>query len=200
MTQNPPKIDARASVDQRLVKAMSHPLRVQLMMRLNGRVASPRQLSDMLDASLGTVSYHVQVLLGLELIELVRTEPRRGATEHFYRGIQRPFLSEEAWAQVPEHARESVVGVILRDIFSDIRAAVASGDFGRRDDLHLSRTPLLLDQQGWEHIRDLLSDALDEILLEQARAAARMVENPGAETLAVESAIVLFPTAPTDGD
>jgi hypothetical protein len=47
-------------------------------------VASPSELPDALGEPLGNVSYHVRILRELDCIELVRTEPRRGALEHFY--------------------------------------------------------------------------------------------------------------------
>jgi hypothetical protein len=40
------------------------------------------------------VSYHVNELESLGWIELVRTEQRRGATEHFYRGISPNYLDD----------------------------------------------------------------------------------------------------------
>jgi DNA-binding transcriptional ArsR family regulator len=50
---------------------------------------SPSQLAVALGEPIGTVSYHVRELAEAGLLELVRTEPRRGALEHFYR-VSRP--------------------------------------------------------------------------------------------------------------
>ena len=58
---------------------MAHPLRVQILSVLEQRVASPRELSDELEAPLGNVSYHVRTLSSLGLIKLVKKTPRRGA-------------------------------------------------------------------------------------------------------------------------
>ena len=48
--------------DPRYVKAMSHPLRVRILALLDERVASPVELAGWLDATLGTVAYHVRTL------------------------------------------------------------------------------------------------------------------------------------------
>ena len=48
--------------DPRYVKALSHPLRVRILALLQERTASPRELAEWLDATLGTVSYHVRTL------------------------------------------------------------------------------------------------------------------------------------------
>jgi DNA-binding transcriptional ArsR family regulator len=84
--------DPEAAVDELLAifasyaKALSHPLRGQILTLLEAGRRSPNQIAAELGngASLGTVSYHVRYLHGLDLIRLVGTEPRRGAVEHFY--------------------------------------------------------------------------------------------------------------------
>jgi hypothetical protein len=45
---------------------------------------SPNLLATAMDEPLGNVSYHVKTLLEYDTLELVKTEPRRGAVEHFY--------------------------------------------------------------------------------------------------------------------
>jgi DNA-binding transcriptional ArsR family regulator len=68
--------------DPRFVKAMSHPLRVRILAMLDERQASPNQLAGWLDASLGTVAYHVRTLLACGLIALMIETRVRGAVEH----------------------------------------------------------------------------------------------------------------------
>lgn len=63
MTKTPP-----ALVDQRLVKALAHPLRVHILNILNERTASPNQLSKELGEDLSSVSYHVKVLKDIDCI------------------------------------------------------------------------------------------------------------------------------------
>src|SRR4051812_14868171 len=71
--------------DPRVIKALSHPLRVQILGLLDGEVRSPKELADELNEPLGNVSYHVRTLADLGLIELVKKVPRRGAIEHYYK-------------------------------------------------------------------------------------------------------------------
>jgi len=71
-----------------LSRAFVHPLRISILEVLamdGGRILSPNELHHELQAPLSKVSYHVEELAKADLLELVRTEPRRGATEHFYR-------------------------------------------------------------------------------------------------------------------
>ena len=52
----------RGGVDQRVVRAMGHPVRVQALVILNERVASPNEIAKELDQTVGHVSYHIKVV------------------------------------------------------------------------------------------------------------------------------------------
>src|SRR5215208_348994 len=107
-----------------LAKALSHPLRHRILERLSaGGEASPNQLAKRLDAPLSNVAYHVRVLLDLGCIELVGTRQRRGALEHSYRAIARPWLDAEPWAQLPASFRRQTLARTLRDIVADASGA-----------------------------------------------------------------------------
>ena len=88
-------------VDPRIAKALSHPMRARILMILNERVASPNEISEEIEERLPNVSYHVRALLDLGCIELVDTAQRRGAVEHYYRAIVRPFFSDRDWKRLP---------------------------------------------------------------------------------------------------
>jgi DNA-binding transcriptional ArsR family regulator len=83
--------------EARLPKALSHPLRAQALTILNERVASPSEIAETLGAGLEHVGYHLRVLRDLGCIELVDTVRRRGFTEHYYRAVERPYLTDREW-------------------------------------------------------------------------------------------------------
>jgi DNA-binding transcriptional ArsR family regulator len=151
------------AIDQRIMKALSHPLRVRMLMLLNQKVASPSELADELDEPLGNVSYHMRFLADLKMVKLVRTEPRRGAVEHYYEALEPPLISDDDWAQLPVALRRSLSDSTLADIARDLRGAGEAGGFDR-ENIHVSRVALTLDQQGWDELSGLLSQ-----LLERAR-------------------------------
>jgi DNA-binding transcriptional ArsR family regulator len=160
-------------LNSNIVKALSHPLRMRILSRLNSGVASPNEMAKEFDESLPLVSYHVRILRELDCIELVRTTPRRGAIEHHYRALTRAFLDEADWAQLPPSARTAVSNTVLTKVVEDVREAVAAGTFDERTERHLSFTPLLLDEQSFIELNDRLAALLDWAMEEQARAAAR---------------------------
>lgn len=73
------------SIDPRLAKALSSPLRADALALIGEGTNSPKLIAAKLDVDLRTVAYHVRVLRRLGCIELVETRPKRGATEHVYR-------------------------------------------------------------------------------------------------------------------
>jgi hypothetical protein len=171
-----PKTKKKEGVEQIVAKAFAHPLRVQILIILNERVASPNLLSQELEQSLNLVAYHVRVLEKYDCIELVDTKQRRGATEHFYRATRRQFLSDSEWARMPESLRPGLSGAMLKSVFDDIEEAMSSGTLDEIEDRHLSRTPMVVDQQGWDETAVLLRETLDQLLVIQANASERIAQ------------------------
>ena len=85
-----------------------------------------------LGAPLGVVSYHVRMLRDYDCVELVRTEPRRGALQHFYRATARPNLDDDQWRTLPSGLRGELTGETLTD---------SSTTWGRRRMPATCRTP-----------------------------------------------------------
>lgn len=165
----------RGSVDQRVVRAMGHPVRVQALVILNERVASPNEIAKELGESVGHVSYHIKVLRECECIELVDTAPRRGAMEHYYRATDRAFLNSDEWAALPASLRPGISASGIDTIFKDISAAVLKGTFDERSNRHLSWTPILIDEQGWDELQAGLDEMLEKVFEIQSASAERLV-------------------------
>lgn len=167
----------KEGVEQIVAKAFAHPLRVQILIILNEKTASPNMLAQQLDQSLNLVAYHVRVLEKYDCIELVDTKQRRGATEHFYRATRRQFLSDDEWSRLPSALRPGIAGAILKTVFEDLEAASKSGTLDDIDDTHISRTPMVLDRQGWDDVSETLKGCLDRLLDIQAEASERMAQS-----------------------
>jgi DNA-binding transcriptional ArsR family regulator len=154
-------------------------LRSHILTILNEQVASPNEIAQMIDERLPNVSYHVRALQDLECIELVRTAQRRGAVEHYYRAVKRPFFSARDWKRLPHSARQAITDLGLRLIWDDACDAIRGGTFDRRVDRHMSRSPLALDEQGWTEVTALLAKVLsktEDIAVESAKRLARSKE------------------------
>src|SRR3954470_3900173 len=147
-------------LDEALLRAISHPLRHRLLGMLDGRTASPNMLARELGLPLGRVSYHIRLLSDLGAIELVRTEPRRGALEHFYRAVTTVWFSESDWQKLPRSARRGILGQNLQHIFASVTAAADRGGFELPAAVVL-RAPLELDEEGLNELSTLLRDTVD---------------------------------------
>jgi DNA-binding transcriptional ArsR family regulator len=166
-------------ITQQLAKALAHPLRVRILTSLHRGISSPNQLAQELDEPLGNVSYHVKTLLEYDCVELVKTEPRRGAVEHFYRATERAFFSDADWAKIPASARKGIDGVVLEAIGQDATAALTEGTIDSRTDTHISRSPMVLDEAGWSEITKLLAETLEQANKINEEAASRLAKDGG---------------------
>jgi DNA-binding transcriptional ArsR family regulator len=178
-------------ITQQVAKALAHPLRVRILSSLHKGISSPNQLSQELGEPLGNVSYHVKTLLEYDCVELVKTEPRRGAVEHFYRATERAFLSDSDWAKIPASARKGISGSILESIGQSATDAMARGTIEARSDSHLSDTPLQLDKQGWKDLNKVLAEATKKAGEIQKEASKRMGKDKS-DAIATKLAIMHF--------
>jgi DNA-binding transcriptional ArsR family regulator len=184
-------------ITQQLAKALAHPLRVRILTSLHKGVSSPNQLSQELGEPLGNVSYHVKTLLEYDCVELVKTEPRRGAVEHFYRATERAFFSTSDWEKIPASARKGISGAVLEMIGQDATEGLMSGSIDARSNSHVSRTPLVIDETGWTELTSLLEETLSRAIEIQEESASRLAaEKSGSIT--TKLAILHFEAPPAD--
>jgi DNA-binding transcriptional ArsR family regulator len=191
MAEKAKRRDADGGLDERVVKAISHPLRHRLLVLLNERVASPSELAGELDEPIGRVSYHVRCLVDVGAIELVRTEPRRGAVEHYYRARARAWFSDQDWARLPTTTRRTIFGQNLNRIGADVVSAAEHDGFDHPE-AHVSFTLLDLDEPGMSRMAELLGETLDRALEIHAESTARRVASGDDSATATELAIMHF--------
>ena len=159
--------------DSTLLKALAHPVRARALTVLNQRTASPSELAKEQGEVVGYVAYHVRVLHELELIELVETRQVRGATEHFYRGAVKPYLSDEFWGRLPADARNGISVAGLDVINKAIKEAFEAGTFDARTDRHLSSLTVNLDEAAWREAQALLNTCLEGLMRIGAESESR---------------------------
>jgi DNA-binding transcriptional ArsR family regulator len=163
----------------RVAKAFTHPLRGHVWVTLCERgEASPKEIAEEVGIPVSEVSYHFRELKKRRLIRLVRTEQRRGFAEHFYEPTAPVFYFDDSdWMQIPAPIRSTFSGDMLRQIFEEAVAALQAGSFDARN-RHLSRTWLLVDEQGWEEVMRVTEEALEQILAIQKLCIKRRAKSP----------------------
>ena len=178
----------------RVIKAIGHPLRWLMLEALTEGESSPAQLARRFGEPVNLVAYHMGILAKAGGVEMVRTEPRRGSTEHYYRATMRPYFADREWARLPTETRRALMGVEAKQMVNDIRAA-ASGTGLDHAKAHLSRSPLELDREGIDEVAELLAGVLDELHEIQARSNGRQADDTGRKKphrLQTELAMVHF--------
>ena len=163
-------------VDERLIVALSHETRAHALAVFTERPASTKEIAGELKKSVSAVWYHVDKLVKLGCIELVRSEKRRGAMEHFYRATVRHFFSDDAWENVPKSERLAISMGVLRLIAGDLDEAMQAETVDAVD-RHLTRTQLILDKDGWQETSDLLAETLEGLLEIRENSAMRRAES-----------------------
>ena len=167
----------RRKATKNRIKAMSHPLRASILRTLSERTASPAEMARELDEELSNVSYHTKQLVEFECAELVSTRPVRGALEHFYRATERHLIDTEEWEELDPVVAEDLVCEFMQKILDDFVASRRAGIVGGDEHFHLTRTLMVLDEQGMQEALEAHERARLEIAEIQARAAERMVES-----------------------
>lgn len=184
-------------VDRRLTRALNHPLRQHILLLFAQGEASPKELAERLGEGLSQVSFHVKVLhedCG-GMVELTRTEPRRGAVEHYYRASEKTLLPAKAWRRLKAGLRAVVGAGQASETFDDLTAAVKAGKLRGAHD-HIARTPLVLDLEGKRKVAAIARRATAEAEEEQRQTAKRLARaNGDAKAVGYTFAVLGFEAA-----
>lgn len=163
--------------EEKVLKAIASPIRLEIMRILEERVASPNQIRKELKKPLGLISHHIRTLQELDCIELVETRQVRGSTEHFYRPRLRSNVCDSVSEFLPQEVREGITDTLLKNIFGHIQQAVQGQTIDLRTDRHISWMKVDLDPEGWRELIALKAEQLDREMALQAKAAERLSES-----------------------
>jgi len=186
-------------LDSKMLKALGHPLRLRLLEAIIEQgEASPVGLARQLDQALATVSRQVRILRDLGFVELTRTEPRRGAVEHFYRAVRIAFIDDAEWERLPVALRRGLARQTFRTVFVEAARAGAAGGFDRRH-AHLDRVLLALDDTGMQEMSAALHELMERAQAIQGRCDER-TRRQEAGAVRMRLALLLHDAAgPPDG-
>jgi DNA-binding transcriptional ArsR family regulator len=187
-------------IDQRLVRALAHPLRIQILEVLTERVASPNLIAAELNIGLSHIAYHTRALERCGCLELVETAQRRGATEHYYKARPHAFIGDRVWRKVPRSVRGAVTAASLQTFMDKAVTALEAGTIDDREDTTFSWMPVHLDERGWDEVTAILEEATERVLRAQEEADSR--SRRGERKISAVVALANFETGswrPVDG-
>jgi len=185
--------EKKLTLQMRLIKALAHPMRVSILDLMSAGEWSPNELKKTLDEGLSQVSYHIKVLKDLEMIELTRTEPRRGAVEHYYQAVERAFVPSDVASDIPKVAQRIIGDGILENIAGDVSASLESGRFYERDDWHVGWLPVDLDDQACKDAEKLADKFIEDFLELEAESTNRRAKcEDGGEHILTSAVLLVF--------
>jgi DNA-binding transcriptional ArsR family regulator len=187
----PPAKTAPASTETTLAAIVAHPTRARCFVILTERTASPVEIAQEIGKDVGHVGYHVRKLLQLGLIELVDERPVRGAVEHFYRGMERAMVTEEEFAALSVPEREGFTRYIMQRLVADVARSMDQEVFAERVNHIIARTPMVVDEDGFQEMSELHTELVERTLEVQARSAERLAQS-GETGISTISASLLF--------
>lgn len=177
--------------DARLVKALAHPLRIQIMGVLERQDASPKEISAELGVPIANVSYHMRQLKSMGLVRIVKRTQRRGAIEHHYRADRKPQISDKTWDQIPDLVKQAMTGAALEQTMRQVKAGAEMGGF-ERPEAHLSRTHVTLDDKGWADLAAIYRKLLEEVDRVGVESTKRLEESDHDGGASATAVLMLF--------
>jgi hypothetical protein len=165
------------SLEATLTAVLSHHVRVRCFVALSERPASATQLMHAWGLpEVGLVSYHIDILKKLGIVEEVDSRPVRGSTERFYKATTRPMATDEEFERMSLEERDSFTKYILQLHVTDAALAVDQGTFDRRSNRAIIRLPMHVDEEGFAEMAAEEQRTLENRMEIEARSAARMAE------------------------
>ncbi len=174
------------SLDEQLASLVASPNTIKALTILAERPASPAEIGRVLELTIPAASYHVNKLVGLGMVELVDERDVGGRIQHVYRAIVRPLVSNEEWQKLSVAQRQPFSIWILQLVLADAARSFDAVLFDACPNNHLSRTPMVLDQRGYDEVAKIQDRALDEIFRVEQLSAERMAggEEPAVTVVA----------------
>lgn len=169
--------EGEVAAHMRMLKALAHPTRLHLLGVLSVRTISPAEFARERNEPVSNVAYHFRALERWGVIEVARTRPARGSTEHFYRRTGAIIFEDDYWLAMPDEARRVVASTILKELVGRVSQAIQAGTFTAREDVHITWRPVTLDEQGWSEVMGILNTAFHDVAEAEVQAAERLAES-----------------------
>jgi DNA-binding transcriptional ArsR family regulator len=175
----------KRAIDDAVAYAVGHRIRIDALAILNEGKASPSEIAKTLGENVSMVGHHIKELFDSGCIESVGTEQVRGATEHFYRAVTLPYVSDEEYRALPLENRRELVGLIIQAIMAEVLASFRAKKLEPDEDLWLTWQCLNLDAQGRREVADEQADSYARMVEIQAKSASRLAESSETGTTTV---------------
>lgn len=192
---------SKGSMSVVMGRALSHPVRVRILMGMNApvRKLSPSEFSEEAGVSMGLSSYHFRELAKAGCIEVVETVQRRGATEHRYYPVKRALAWTREWEALGAAVRQTLAATALGGACEVIGDAIDQGTFEGLPDSIMAWDVMRVDMEGYEQGHGIIERAVGELIALSDECAERVKDLPPEQVFLVSYLLSTFesPEQPT---
>jgi hypothetical protein len=166
--------DAEELIDPLLVKAMRHPLRVQIMTELDRGPMSPAEYRAQFGGNLEKIAYHFRILKECECVVQVGEDQHRGAVKKIYKSVKHALFSAEHFSQLPESVKGGFSASIISTFMDVAQEALMANTVDSHASRHLEWQRLCLDEEGFATVMTRLDETYEWLCAQQMAAVERM--------------------------
>jgi hypothetical protein len=190
------RLNAGPSFLTRLAVVFADPIRLKIVTELYMQEMSPTEFYETFGGGSATkVNRHFKRLAEHGWLRLVRKESGRGnrpgGPKHFYRATELAVFDRETWSELPYSIRVAFSWRTFEQLAQQAGEALEAGTFDSRPDRHLSWTPVVLDERGWDQMIVALDSLFESLAQEQEDAKLRLARS-GEKPILVTVALAGF--------
>jgi hypothetical protein len=184
-------------VDPRLVKAISNPLRVEILVECSLAPISQTEFRTRQGNrhSPQLISHHFDVLVECDTIRVAFSRRIKGTRVNYYEATARALFSEEDFVHLPEALKGSFSAIICSTFQENVHESLLASLFDSHAERHASWSPLQLDLVGFLTICKRLDEIFFSLKAEQEAAEERLGRS-GEQPIQVTVGMFGFETPP----
>lgn len=190
-TNRKPASERKRAAEDAVAYAVGNGTRIDALAILAEGRSSPSEIAEALGVDTQLVGNHIRELFACGCIESAGTAQVRNMTQHFYRALATPYISDEAYREMPLDARREVIGVLVQAIVAETLASLRSGKMESDDDVCLIWDCVSLDRRGRRELSDEMQAHYERILEIQAENADRLTKS-GEEEITTLVSLMAF--------
>lgn len=143
-------------VDPRFVKAISHPIRVEIIAAATLAPISQSEFREQAQRSYSkqVIAHHFAALCECDAIEEVDSRTVSGGRERFYRPKSRAFFSDEDFERLPPALRGHLTATVLTTFMQRAEESLMANTLDSDPARHAWWMPLELDAEGFRELNE----------------------------------------------
>lgn len=167
-------------VDEAIIKAFGHPVRIKILAALNRGPMSPKEFCEQNPKyGLQVVAKHFRRLENLGWIEVLRERTGIGDATVFCLRPQPGRFDQSNYAALPGAIRQDAESVLVTTYLERLADAVVANTINRRPESHLTWTGFHYDDRAWKDLVTALDSVYHYALLLQHHSVRRRDSTAG---------------------